>query len=196
MGDDSFTIPDNVSITPNGWLRIPKIGWVKLTRAGGNPYADHEPVRATVRRDCGKWYAVVLYRMPTPAVQDDGTAVGIDMNFGQVADSLGNIHRQPRRRGLHARKRRYQRRISRQVKGSKRWRRTRLRLRKTQRRIRQIRHNFAHCVSRKLADSAHTVVVEDLRVKAMTASAKGTAESPGKNVRQKSGLNREILATG
>ena len=29
----------------------------------------------------------------------------------------------------------------------------------------------------------------------MTASAKGTIEEPGKRVRQKSGLNREILAT-
>ena len=44
MGDDSFTLPDKVRLTPNGWLRIPKIGWVKLTRAGGNPYAgQHRP---------------------------------------------------------------------------------------------------------------------------------------------------------
>ena len=30
----------------------------------------------------------------------------------------------------------------------------------------------------------------------MTRSAKGTTENPGRNVRQKSGLNREILAQG
>ena len=30
----------------------------------------------------------------------------------------------------------------------------------------------------------------------MTACARGTAEAPGTNVRQKAGLNREILATG
>jgi len=30
----------------------------------------------------------------------------------------------------------------------------------------------------------------------MTASAKGTAEEPGKNVRQKAGLNRSILNSG
>ena len=35
--------------------------------------------------------------------------------------------------------------------------------------------------------------VEDLNVKGMTASAAGTVESPGKNVRQKAGLNRAIL---
>jgi IS605 OrfB family transposase len=37
------------------------------------------------------------------------------------------------------------------------------------------------------------VVLEDLRVQAMTASARGTIEQPGRNVRQKAGLNRTIL---
>ena len=39
------------------------------------------------------------------------------------------------------------------------------------------------------------IAVEDLQVKNMTASAKGAVESPGQNVRQKAGLNREILDT-
>jgi hypothetical protein len=39
------------------------------------------------------------------------------------------------------------------------------------------------------------IAVEDLKVKNMAASAKGTIESPGKNVRQKASLNREILDT-
>lgn len=38
--------------------------------------------------------------------------------------------------------------------------------------------------------------VEDLKVSNMSASAGGTKESPGKNVRQKSGLNRSILDQG
>ncbi len=37
------------------------------------------------------------------------------------------------------------------------------------------------------------MVFEDLGIKNMTASAKGTIEEPGKNVRQKTGLNRSIL---
>jgi putative transposase len=35
--------------------------------------------------------------------------------------------------------------------------------------------------------------VEELRVKNMTASAKGTLEAPGRNVRAKAGLNRAML---
>lgn len=38
--------------------------------------------------------------------------------------------------------------------------------------------------------------VEDLNVAGMTRSARGTGESPGRNVAQKAGLNRAILAQG
>jgi putative transposase len=40
------------------------------------------------------------------------------------------------------------------------------------------------------------VCIEDLRVKNMSCSASGTAESPGKNVRAKSGLNKSTLDQG
>ena len=53
-----------------------------------------------------------------------------------------------------------------------------------------------HQASRTLADTAHTVVVVDLNTKGMTKSAKGTVDSPGRNVKPKSGLNRSILASG
>jgi transposase len=38
--------------------------------------------------------------------------------------------------------------------------------------------------------------VEDLRIRNMTKSAKGTREDPGRQVRQKAGLNRGILRSG
>ena len=38
--------------------------------------------------------------------------------------------------------------------------------------------------------------VEDLRIRDMTRSARGTAGNPGRNVRAKAGLNREILRSG
>ena len=37
------------------------------------------------------------------------------------------------------------------------------------------------------------MVIEDLNTKGMTRSVKGTVEEPGRNVKQKAGLNREIL---
>ncbi len=40
------------------------------------------------------------------------------------------------------------------------------------------------------------MVVEGLNTQVMTQSAKGTVEEPGKQVKQQSGLNRSILASG
>jgi putative transposase len=48
-------------------------------------------------------------------------------------------------------------------------------------------------LERKLAD---LIWVEDLRIKNMTRSAKGTRENPGRRVRRKAGLNRGILRSG
>jgi putative transposase len=59
------------------------------------------------------------------------------------------------------------------------------------------RYDFAHQVSAALvATGVAALVVEDLRVKDMTRSARGTIDEPGVNVRQKSGLNRSILDQG
>jgi len=55
------------------------------------------------------------------------------------------------------------------------------------------RLDFTHKLTTDLANSHGWVGVEDLRVKAMTGTARGTVEAPGKNVRQKAGLNRGIL---
>jgi putative transposase len=53
-----------------------------------------------------------------------------------------------------------------------------------------------HKYSRKLAGSCVCLGEESTRVQKMTASARGTAEEPGKNVAQKTGLNRSIPSAG
>ena len=50
--------------------------------------------------------------------------------------------------------------------------------------------------STDLARRFDVIRVEDLNVKAMTRSARGAVTEPGRNVRQKAGLNRGILAAG
>ena len=55
--------------------------------------------------------------------------------------------------------------------------------------------NWVHQTTKEVADRYGTVVVENLNVKVMTASAKGTVENPGKNVRQKARLNKGMLDT-
>ncbi len=193
---DSVTIPQDVRIQDDR-LYFPKIGWLRLRRRGGNPYPDAVPVQATFKRINGRWMAVVCYAIATVARPDDGTVTGMDMNAGQVAVSDGchaRILHAPDPGRLEAKIRRQQRRLARQRRGSKRRERTRTRRARAQRRLAMQRRNWQHHVSRGLAGG--TVVVEALQTRAMTASAKGTVGAPGRNVRQKAGLNRVILATG
>ena len=67
----------------------------------------------------------------------------------------------------------------------------RLRARETDR-----RKDWAEKSSTGIVRRFDVIRVEDLQITNMTRSAKGTLEKPGRNVRQKTGLNRVILRSG
>lgn len=96
------------------------------------------------------------------------------------------------------RRKKWQRRLERQKKNSKRRGHTKARIAQTYEKQTNVRKDFAHKATHALIHKTDrsVFVLEDLKTKNMTASAKGTKENPGKNVKQKSGLNREILSVG
>ncbi len=57
-------------------------------------------------------------------------------------------------------------------------------------------NDFLHNTSTVISQNHAPIVLEDLSVKSMSKSARGTVEKPGRNVRAKSGLNRSILDQG
>ena len=63
-------------------------------------------------------------------------------------------------------------------------------------RIANVRADFLHKTSTAISKKHAIVVLEDLQIKNMSASASGTREQPGTNVNQKRGLNRSILDQG
>ena len=92
--------------------------------------------------------------------------------------------------------RRLQRSLARAKRGSNRRGRVkraiaRLRARETDR-----RKDWAEKTSTGIARRFDLIRVEDLQIGNITRSAKGTWENPGRNVRQKAGLNRGILGSG
>ena len=176
-------------------LLIPKVGWVTLTRRGGNPWEDGVPKQVVLRHDGHRWRAFVFYEIEVEEKMDDGKVLGVDMNVRQIATSDGDFYHLPDLKKKEARRKRYQRRMARQVKGSNRRKDTKKKLAKVSRKIANIRKNWVHQTTKEISGKCGTVVVEDLKVKNMTASAKGTVENPGKNVAQKAGLNRAILDT-
>ena len=77
-------------------------------------------------------------------------------------------------------------------KGSHRWRKRRAVLANQQHRERVRNRNECHRITTDLVRRFGLIAVEDLAIRNMTRSAKGTIDNPGINVRQKSGLNRSI----
>jgi IS605 OrfB family transposase len=63
-------------------------------------------------------------------------------------------------------------------------------------RIANIRKDETHKFTTRYSKSHAIIVLEDLNIKRMSASAAGTMEQPGSKVAEKSGLNRAILRQG
>ena len=114
------------------------------------------------------------------------------MNVGQITTSEGMIIRQPNTKSLEDRKKQFQRKLARQQKGSNRRKKTLRTIALKSIQIASKRKTWSHKVSTNLSKRYETICIEDLKIKNMTKSAKGTIENPGKNVAQKRGLNRVI----
>jgi putative transposase len=70
------------------------------------------------------------------------------------------------------------------------------RIKRIDHRIANIRGNHRHQFTNTVTKNHGIVYGDDLSVKTMAKSAQGTMKAPGKNVKQKSRLNRLLLAQG
>jgi len=112
---NSISIISGVRIRGNS-LQIPRYGQMTVRRRGGSP--DGVPRSAIPKREGGKWYAAVA--VLAPVHDDNGHAIGIDMNAGQIATSDGMVIPAPDTGRLKARAKRYRRQLACQRRGS-RW---------------------------------------------------------------------------
>jgi len=97
---------------------------------------------------------------------------------------------------LRSRRVRLQRRMSRKIKFSANWYKAKEKAARLHQKIANTRKDALHKASTTISKNHAVVAMERLRVGKMTASAAGTLDTPGKNVRSKSGLNRRILDQG
>ncbi len=200
--NDSFRFPDPVSLIvkrtgkSSGQVKLPKLGWVRLR---GWQVLPGDICNITVSRKAGQWFAAVQCERevadPTPSALPP---VGIDMGVAVFAALSDGTSIAPVNHGKKALRalRRAQRALARKRRGSANRRKAALRVAKIHMRVANARKDFLHKHSTIIAKSHGTVVVEALRVRAMSGSAKGTAQQPGRMVRQKAGLNRAILDQG
>lgn len=89
-----------------------------------------------------------------------------------------------------------QQRLNKAKKGSNNYIKLKKKVTNLHEKISNKRENFLHNESSKLVNEFDAIYMEDLNISGMSKSSKGTIEKPGKNVKQKSGLNRSILDVG
>ncbi|MEW6458064.1 MAG: transposase [Bacillota bacterium] len=193
--DDSFRFPQDVKID-NRRVCLPKIGWVGFFKSQEVPGTIRQ---ATVTREADGWYVSfqVEIELPDP-VSHTESMIGLDRGVDVFAATSEGELVTPVNALKNALDKlaRLQRKLARQKKFSKNWRKTRNRIAKLHRKIARTRQDFLHKLSSKISKSHAVVALEDLPVGNMTRSAKSTLENPGRNVRAKSGLNRAILDQG
>jgi len=180
-------------------VKLPKLGWVRFRLSRR---LDGVLIRsATLTREGRHWFVSFLVddNDATPPVHSvPGSAVGVDRGVVvALATSDGQLRDRDfvsdgeRRRALCL-----QRRLSRVGKYSRNRAKTREALAVIRARERHRRQDFCARTAHELATDNALVVIEALKTKQMTRSAKGTLDKPGTNVKAKSGLNRAILSKG
>ena len=202
-GGDAFRYPDSKQIRldqPNDRLFLPKLGWLRYRNSRK---VLGELRNVSVSQAGGKWFASIQTRreveQPLPA---STSAIGIDVGvarFATLSDAsfiapLNSFRKHQQRLA------RYQRRMSRKAKFSNNWNKAKARVQRIHTGIANARKDFLHKTTttiRLAARANHALVcIEDLQVRNMSRSSRGTVEQPGKKVSQKNGLNRAILDQG
>jgi putative transposase len=186
-------------------VRVPGVGSIALRKGRSVPRTFG---RAFLVTKNGRWYAVFECHRPPEPMPNTGVSVGVDRGIRVLAatsdgELIANIRPESERKRSveqHARAldavtvrdaagRCLNRRDPARVAAARR-------LARAKEREANARRDHLHKVSRTIVDRYDRIVLEDLRLANMTRSAKGTVEDPGKNVKAKSGLNRELLDAG
>ncbi|MEU3167921.1 transposase [Streptosporangium sp. NPDC006930] len=179
-----------------GEVRIPKVGWVRLRWS--RPVPEGVKSYRVTRDRAGRWHvAFAAIPEPVPA-PGSGEVVGVDRGVVvSAALSTGELLNAPTLRDTEKKRLlKLQRKLARAQRGSNRRGKVKAAIAELKAREADRRKDWVEKTSTDLARRFDVIAVEDLKIINMTRSAKGTLEAPGRNVRQKAGLNRGVLAAG
>ncbi|MCB1776869.1 MAG: transposase [Candidatus Competibacteraceae bacterium] len=193
---DSFRYPQGITLDQgNRRVFLPKLGWLRYRNSRD---VLGEVKNATVSQSCGKWFVSIQTEREVDPPLPQGEAVGIDMGIARFATLSDGSHLEPLNRFKKYQQRlaRCQRAMSRKVKFSNNWKKAKAHVQRIHTRIANARKDFLHKASCQISQNHAMIVIEDLQVRNLSQSSKGNREQHGKQVRQKSGLNRSILDQG
>ncbi|RKZ46667.1 MAG: transposase [Candidatus Parabeggiatoa sp. nov. 2] len=171
---DSFYLSnDQIKVAENR-IRLPKLGWVKLTES---LRFSGKILSATVSRTANKWFvsiSVQLEKSPVFVSENQTDVVGVDLGVKSLA-TLSNGEtiegRKPLKK-LSSRLARLLRKQASLTKGSKRNDRQKLKISKLHYRIRCIRQDSLHKLTHHLCQDFKVICLEDFPGKGMLKNHK------------------------
>ncbi len=193
--NDGIRFPQGFKID-NRRIFLPKIGWVGFYKSCD---IAGTVKNITITSRGGQWCASIqVEQMIEIGKHASDSEIGIDAGvkcFAAFSDGtmINGVHSF---RMHEERLAREQRKLSRKKKGSNNWKKQKREISKLHHTIANARSDFLHKLSTDISKKQAKVYVEGLKIKNMSASAKGTVEEPGRRVKAKSGLNKSILDQG
>ena len=164
---DSFTYPQSgFKILEDGRLKLSKIGVIRMFM---HREITGKIKTCTIRRDGEQWYACFSTELPdTPKIVPQ-SSVGVDVGISSLATlSDGTEIKNPKTAYKYdAKLVRAQRDLSRKKTRSHNWYEQKRRVARINQKIRNIRNDHLHKVSRFLVDTYDIIVMEDLQIKNM-----------------------------
>ena len=157
---------NNIRIEDNA-IRLPKAGKVKIVNTRS---FKGRIISATVSRtSSGRYYISLQVEEEFEILPNKGGMLGIDAGLTDLCtDSNSNKIINPKTLTKHEKRiRRLQRSLSRKAKGSKNREKARKRLAREHEKVADIRNDFQHKITHRLANDNQVVCIEDLNVKGM-----------------------------
>ena len=184
---DSFRLEQHIYIH-NDKIQLPRLGTIKLKE---NREVSGKILFATVSKDIDRWFVSVTTEQEIPEVKiQNGELIGVDLGLTTFATfSDGCKIENPKILKKYLKKIKIlQRRLSKKQNYSKNRIKTRAKLAKVHRKIRNKRKDFLHKITTSLAKTKQEIVVETLDVLQMIKNRKFSKEisdvSWGEFVRQ------------
>lgn len=183
-GIGGFTVTGTIRVQGR-FVQLPRLGRLRVKPGdrGYLPIGTHGT--ATVTERAGRWFVSILGPEVEEAAPNGGPAGGLDLGVARLATlSDGTVIENPKALAAGQRKIKHlQKEVSRKKKGSANRGKARAALARAHARVANVRKDALHKATTAIAKSHGKVIVEDLKVRNMTAGGGS----------RKRGLNRVVL---
>ena len=167
---DSFGASEGLKIIDKKTVRLPKIGKVKVGKV--NP--KYQPRSWVIERDkTGEYYLsyqieVPDYQPPPNTINEDQMlAIDLGLAFLATGSDGKKIKNMKFMKKLLKSIKKLQRKLSRETKGSKNYEKTRIKLARKHKKIRNQRRNYLHLISKRMINENQVIITETLQIQQM-----------------------------